>query len=402
MLNADLDDTLATGLERAAREEQSGAGWAGGVPGSVPAVGSAALARSGALAAGELARWLGRAFSRGLAGRLWIAAGALERSFFLEAGRIVLVSSNHDQDRLGVWLVGQGRLTAEQRDRALAEARASERRLGAVLVDQGRLTSNDLLSSLRGHQEQLVVASMDLTEGVLGFDPELRADPRRLRLLAHPALLVRKGLTGVADCAPLWARLGGPGAVLSRTPGERARDVLEVLAGTEEDRRVLALFDGWRSSGAVAAASGWPEARFVALALAAQAFGLIAAVDVRPPRGLGRDRQQAGERLLARFALARAGDYFEFLGLDPGATALGVRRAVARVDRELAEVARDPEMLATLGDELTVVREVLDEAARVLGDERMRAGYRAALAAATADETDDEAGDDSDDKGQAG
>ena len=362
-IDEDLDDTLAAELEEAAQSDDEGP--------------SARLPRSGSLSPGEFAWWLSHLNIAAATGRLWIAGGGLERSLFLDAGRVVLASGNASEDRLGEFLVRQGRLTGEARDRALAEARASGRRLGLVLIQHGRLAGSELGPSLRAHQESLVSSAVAASAGVLGFDPGLTADRRRARLLRHPAALVREGLAAMTEGEALWNRLGGRNGVLHVVSPGHAADVLAAIAGTSStrtrnvamsamsamsDRQVLALFDGVRSSALVGATCGWPEQLFLALAVTLRAFGLLVPTSARAAlladgqRGRQRDRQLAGERLLARFGLARAGDYFEFLGLAPEASRRDVARAAARVDQELARVEADPEMSATLADEIQLVR----------------------------------------------
>jgi len=378
-IDEDLDDTLAAELEDAAQVDDEGP--------------SARLPRSGGLSVGEFAWWLARLCTGGVTGRLWTAGGGLERSFFLDGGRVVLASGSSDEDRLGEFLVRQGRLTAEARDRALAEARAGGRRLGLVLIQHGRLAGSELLPSLRALQEQVVVSAVAATEGVLGFDPGLTADRRRARLLRHPAALVRQGLqvgqvgqVGHVEVEGLWERLGGREGVLQLVSPDHASEVLAAAAGAPGDRKLLALFDGIRANALVLAACGWPEPEFLALSATLRAFGLLVPAASRAAAAAGggqragqRDRQLAGERLLARFGLARAGDYFEFLGLAPDAGRRDVARAVDRVGQELARVETDPEVSATLADEIQLVRAVRAEAARVLGDDDLRAAYRAAV-----------------------
>jgi CheY-like chemotaxis protein len=80
--------------------------------------------------------------------------------------------------------------------------------------------------------------------------------------------------------------------------------------------------------------------------------------------------------LLARYALVEQGDYFEVLGLGRDASADEVRRAHDRIVLELAPGAIDPLLAGELGQKLDAIREVVGEAARVLGDARLRPRYQ--------------------------
>jgi hypothetical protein len=88
------------------------------------------------------------------------------------------------------------------------------------------------------------------------------------------------------------------------------------------------------------------------------------------------DRRAA---LLARYALVEEGDYFEVLGIARDATAADVKRAYDRIARELAPDEIDPAMARELGAKIDAIREVVGEALRVLGDERLRPRYQNSL-----------------------
>ncbi|HMF44212.1 MAG TPA: DnaJ domain-containing protein [Polyangia bacterium] len=89
------------------------------------------------------------------------------------------------------------------------------------------------------------------------------------------------------------------------------------------------------------------------------------------------DRRAA---LLARYQVIEEGDYFQVLGLARNASADEIRRAYERIALELAPEAIDPELADELGPKLDVIREVVGEAARVLGDEQLRPRYQNHLA----------------------
>jgi hypothetical protein len=88
------------------------------------------------------------------------------------------------------------------------------------------------------------------------------------------------------------------------------------------------------------------------------------------------DRREA---LLARYALVEEGDYFEVLGIGRDATTADVRRAHDRIARELAPDEIDPAVARELGAKIDAIREVVGEALRVLGDERLRPRYQNSL-----------------------
>jgi len=88
------------------------------------------------------------------------------------------------------------------------------------------------------------------------------------------------------------------------------------------------------------------------------------------------DRRAA---LLTRYALVEEGDYFEVLGIARDATAADVKRAYDRIARELEPDEIDPALARELGAKIDAIREVVGEALRVLGDERLRPRYQNSL-----------------------
>ena len=104
-------------------------------------------------------------------------------------------------------------------------------------------------------------------------------------------------------------------------------------------------------------ASGQPEDLVSAFAFVLLCFGVLHPVS--PPAGRVRrsfDHKVDRERILCRHAIIQDADYFQVLGIPREASAAEVAVALAR--------------------ELKIVRDVLDQAARVLTDETLRRRYR--------------------------
>ncbi len=145
------------------------------------------------------------------------------------------------------------------------------------------------------------------------------------------------------------------------------------------------LFDGVHSLEEVARASGLPEAAVWRMALTLYCFGALRPVEAdaverpgaRPPvRDLEIDR----ERVRARYALACEGDYFQVLGVDRFADAAEVRRAHARLCKEIAPENLGPELWHELKEQVDTIREVLDEGLRILSTPSLRSAYEFNLA----------------------
>jgi hypothetical protein len=141
------------------------------------------------------------------------------------------------------------------------------------------------------------------------------------------------------------------------------------------------LFDGIRPLGEVVRLSGLPEEETLPLVFALSAFSLLRPAAAAPERDrfAVRDREIDRERILARHALALDGDYFDVLGVARRASPEEIKRAYELVSRELSPARLGPELAASLARELETIREVLEEALRVLGSDPLRARYLAHL-----------------------
>jgi hypothetical protein len=223
------------------------------------------------------------------------------------------------------------------------------------------------------------------------FDMGVVADPRRIRLLRHPAALVAAGVRRAYPLARMQRRLGSTRNVFVLDARGSAAEVLAEVATDPRERRVTLLFDGVRTFEEVVRVSGLTDEAVYALALTLWAFGaLVPATGGAdgPPAfgGRGRDLVIERERILARLALVNEGDYFQMLGLERRADAAEVRRVHERIERELSPVSVGPELGHALAEELETIRQALLEAVRVLSDDGLRVGYRRALEARASDD----------------
>jgi hypothetical protein len=326
---------------------------------------------------------LGRIFNAGTTGRLVVTSGTIERTIYFEAGRPVYAASTSPDDRMIAMLVRNGRITSAQHQTALQAAKQSGRKMGALLVDLGVLEVSDLLPAIRQHYEELVFSLFSWATGQWKIEPGVMASPTQIRLLRHPAALVRHGLRRAYPAARIWERMGSLRNVFSVDLSGRAPDVLAELVTTAAERRLPMLFDGVRPLGEVVRLGGLGEPESAELVFALQSFGLLVPTGAAAPAAHDRfavhDRDLERERVLARHALALEGDYFDVLGVSRRASPEEIRRAYELVQRDLSPARLGPELARSLARELETILEVTEEALRVLGSDPLRIRYEAHL-----------------------
>lgn len=322
---------------------------------------------------------LGRLFCDGATGRLVVGQGTVERTIYFEAGRPVFAASNASEDRLIEMFSRNGRLTPAQRQAALKAAEQSPRKMGALLVDLGVLEAPELLATIRQHYEELVLALFALDAGWWRFEPGLMANPAQIRLLRHPAALLREGLRRHPS-KRLWERLGSRNNVFAIDLSGRAADIVADATSNAQERRVPLLFDGIRSVDEIIRLSGMPEAAASELVFVLWVFGLLrASAGAERGKVSHADRDLERDRLLTRHGIALEGDYFEVLGVARHASPDEIRRAYELVCEELAPASSGSDPWRTLAREIHTVRESVEEAMRVLGDPALKARYEAHL-----------------------
>lgn len=366
---------LAAGIDDIIEAEMSSA---------LETVSDSGVSPRGELADTDMPLLLGRSFVAGMTGRLRVRGPQVEKAVYFEAGLPVMASSDSPTDRMSAMLAREGAITAQQREEAEKIVDATGRKMGAVLVDMGLLRTDELLPAVRRHYESIISSMFSWSTGHWQIDLGVTAGPDRTRLLRHPATLVREGLMLAYSADRLMPRLGSGKNVFSLDRSGSAADLVAHVLSDPSESRVPLLFDGVRSLEEVVRASGLRDSAVLQIALTLSCFGALLPADAPSSRDAGRltvrDIRLDRARVLARHALATEGDYFQVLGVDREANAGDVRRAHARLVKELAPETLGPDLSHELKVQISLIREVLDEGLRVLTTPTVRSAYEFNLA----------------------
>ena len=333
--------------------------------------------RAAISAATDGALLLGRAFQDVWTGQLVFRTPDLEKSIYLDAGRPVYATSTALEDRLCEILLREGRIDAHQRTRVARISAESGRRTGAVLVDLGLLKPGELMPALRGQHEEIHPLPHSLGRRSLPLRPSAGAGGPEGPPPAPSGDPGAGGARARLSGGPDPPALGAGRTVLAALRGPEASDLLGELSLGPGERDLLGWFDGQRSLEEVTRASGQPEEVVSAFAFVLLCFGVLH--PVTPPAGRARrsfDQKVDRERILSRHAIIQDADYFQVLGIAREASAAEVARAYRRLSEEISPQRISAEVAVALAQELQVVRDVLDQAARVLTDETLRRRYR--------------------------
>jgi hypothetical protein len=334
----------------------------------------------------DAAMLLAKMFAQGATGRVGFRRDDVETIVYFDRGRPVFASSNEPRDRMGELLLREGKITASQYERCQAVVAESGRRMGEILVDLGYLKRRELLPAVRRHVEDIVYSLFGWERGTYHIALEPQPSAERIRLSRHPAALILEGIRRKLDHTSLEQLIGPPSTVIEVRDRERLGGIVEMGDLASEERGALAAFDGQADLTQVAQIAGVDVADVLPLAWGLCVLGLatVRRTDAEVPADstalvgetdLAIDR----ERVRARWQLVTDADYFALLGVRREATGFEIRRAYQAARRDFDADCFPGDLRVELARELDDIAHVLDEAFRVLRDDRLRQTYLANL-----------------------
>ncbi|MGE3762666.1 MAG: DUF4388 domain-containing protein [Kofleriaceae bacterium] len=330
----------------------------------------------------DAAMLLAKMFAQASTGHIKFRRDDIEKVVYFDQGRPVFASSSEPRDRMGELLVREGKITASQYERCQAVVAESGRRMGEILVDFGYLKRRELLPAVRRHVEDIVYSLFGWDRGTYHVVIDETPSAERIRLSRHPAALILEGIRRKLDRSSLERLIGAPSTVIEVPDRERLGGIINLGDLAPEERGALAAFDAQSDLATVARAAGVDVADVLPLAWGLCVLGLATArrTDTEVPdegsalvgeTDLAIDR----ERVRARWQLVSEADYFALLGVRRDATAFEIRRAYQAARRDFAQDSFPNDLRRELAQELDDIAHVLDEAFRVLRDDRLRLTY---------------------------
>ena len=113
-----------------------------------------------------------------MTGALRCSRGDITKTLEWEKGDIVFARSTEAEDRLGSYLLAQGKVTPEQLQQAEPMI-GTQDRLGKALVRVGVLTPDTLWEAVRGQTTEIIYSLFHWKEGIYEFRPGDPDQPRR-------------------------------------------------------------------------------------------------------------------------------------------------------------------------------------------------------------------------------
>ncbi len=338
----------------------------------------------------DVASVLARFWNCDFSGSLVLRRDNEEKQVQFDKGSVVFASSGAEDDRMSALLLREGRINKAQLEECRFQVEASGRRMGEVLVDKGYLKPRELLPAVRQHLEDIFYSLFAWEEGTYDALPEQALD-ERIRLSRHPAALIVEGIRRKYSTERVEACLGGVDTVVVVDNSTRIVNIVGATELSVSELQAQRLFDGSHSLESIAAECEVDVLRVAQLAHAFVCLDVAQVVERRsddsPERGSSGGTHLVGEtdleidrqRVLAKYQLVQAADYFQLLGVRLDASAFEIRRAYEASVRRFAMDSFPPPLQDELRDLIAEISEVIEEAFLVLSNDAFRSSYRANL-----------------------
>jgi hypothetical protein len=338
----------------------------------------------------DIATVLARFWNCDFSGSLVLRRDNEEKQVQFDKGSVVFASSGAEDDRMSALLLREGRINKAQLEECRFQVEASGRRMGEVLVDKGYLKPRELLPAVRQHLEDIFYSLFAWEEGTFDALPEQALD-ERIRLSRHPAALIVEGIRRKYGTERVEACLGGVDTVVVVDNSKRMVNIVGATELSVNELQAQRLFDGSHSLKSIAAECEVDVLRVAQLAHAFVCLDVAEVVETRtdegPERGSVAGTHLVGEtdleidrqRVLAKYQLVQAADYFQLLGVRLDASAFEIRRAYEASVHRFAMDSFPPPLQEELREVIIEISELIEEAFLVLSNDAFRSSYRANL-----------------------
>jgi len=163
------------------------------------------------------------------------------KAVYFNEGQIVYATSNVLDDRLGEFLLKQGKITVRQFLDA-SKLITQGKRLGAVLVDQEILSPDELIVAIQLQVQEIVYSLFEWTQGEYEFVMKDLAGEGPITLDLNTENVILEGIRRIKDFSRVFSGFGSIDTVLRRS--ENAEMLTYKLELSADESQVLSLVNG--------------------------------------------------------------------------------------------------------------------------------------------------------------
>ena len=231
-----------------------------GPPPGKPAAAAPARGSSPAIRRGELQDNLPSLitafYQTGQSGELGVQRNKVKKVVYFEKGQPIFAMSNLVTDRFGQFLVRVGKIKAEQLQDAAAVASQTKRRTGDVLIERGLLRDTERLYFVGQQVKAIIYSLFGWEEGSYVMNFRDKAGAEAIKLDAHPANLIFRGVKKLYKPERLRRLVHLEDRL---TPSQQPAYQLNEIALERWEQELLPKVDGTRTVGELIAIANRPE-----------------------------------------------------------------------------------------------------------------------------------------------
>jgi curved DNA-binding protein CbpA len=178
-------------------------------------------------------------------GVLHIKSDAIIKKVYINHGDVIFAVSNIKEDRLGEFLVRQGRITPEEHSKADKLLVEKKGRLGRILVDLGYLTPHDILQSVQRQVEEIILSLFSIEDGEYEFQEGPLPSEELIKLRISTANVIYRGIKQISSRQYIDEVSPSPNTLLNVS--QDPRTIFQHVDLDESDREILSYIDGSNS-----------------------------------------------------------------------------------------------------------------------------------------------------------
>jgi tetratricopeptide (TPR) repeat protein len=178
-------------------------------------------------------------------GILTVTRNDQTRLIYFKLGDMVFASSHYEDDRLGVMLLKEGKITYAQYETTSRVLKETKKRHGTILVEHGFLTPKELFQAVTAQVKGIILSLFTWLEGEYHFDEQKLPADEVSPLRMSSGELMYEGIRRITDFAHLCRLLPSFDTVLRMSTDPR--DLFQSVVVTQPERRLLLLIDGDRT-----------------------------------------------------------------------------------------------------------------------------------------------------------
>jgi hypothetical protein len=173
-------------------------------------------------------------------GTLFLKQRSLEKSLYLEEGKIIFAASNDSDDRLGALLLRKSKVTYRQLEECAPKVDPGKR-LGTVLVLEGIIQPNELYHAVVDQIKEIVYSVFDWENGTFEFQSGPLKQTEVITLNLSTPDLIMKGMQRIWRWS--WIRQALPTLDAVYRKKEGWSPIIRKMTLTREFEALLDLFD---------------------------------------------------------------------------------------------------------------------------------------------------------------